>query len=128
MTERRQHPRYHLQWNIALLLTRQGRSVHLVGRTHDLSIGGASILVPEDVRTKDAVPVMIAPPPLFVGHDPELIEADARLVYSVLSTKHDRFRVGLEFMGFRGQGLAQLSKRLAKHIPGGKVPEPSAAG
>ncbi len=121
MKNRRQHPRYHLRWNVALELNRDGELVHVMGRTHDLSISGASILLPRDVHAMAVVPVMLAPPPLFTGQEAELIEAEARLVYSFLSPAHDSFRVGLSFLRFRGQGLEQLSKRLANHMPGGMV-------
>lgn len=122
MEEHRQHPRYHLRWDVALAFENGGRTQTAVGRTHDISLGGLSALVPCDVRSTGLLTVRLAPAPLHAGHESPMIDAQARLVYSILSPRDGCFRVGLAFESFTGDGRAQLRRRLDQHLPGFGLP------
>lgn len=122
MREQREYPRYHLRWNVALLGSENGRPLALNGRTHDLSEDGASILLPINPALGQRVTAMLAPPPLHPGHHPALIEVDSRVVYVLFAPRHDAFRLGLQFLDFRGAGRDALLQRLAKHLPGFSQP------
>jgi len=118
MKEQREHPRYHVRWNVAVLGSENGRSTAFNGRTYDLSEDGASVLLPTNPALGQRATAMIAPPPLHPGHQPGLIEVEARVVYVLFAPRHDAFRLGLQFVDFRGAGRIQLLQRLAEHLPG----------
>lgn len=117
MEEHRQHTRYRLRWDIALVHGAPTRPHTLRGRTNDLSLGGASVLIPDNPQLSGQLSVLLVPPPLQVGQAPRVIEAEARLVYSILSANACCFRIGLQFIRFKGDGQVLLEQRLTHHMP-----------
>ncbi len=117
MQEHRQHTRYHLRWDIALVSGAATQPLTLRGRTNDLSLGGASVLIADNPQLSGQLSVLLVPPPLQAGQAPRLIEADARVVYSILSANACCFRVGLQFVRFKDDGRMLLEQRLAHHMP-----------
>lgn len=85
------------------------------GRTYDLSLVGTGMHTNINIFTPSPVVVLLAPPPLHKGHRQKIIEIRARQVYAVYSGESFCFRLGLEFMDFKGDGLEVLKKRLEHH-------------
>lgn len=117
MSDLRQHPRYLLRWSAALVLNDHGRELSFAGRTHDISIGGLSLLTEDHVPALGRGVLVLAPPPIQPGQTPPLITAHVRVVYNVHSGRHLCFRLGLEFVTFDGPGRRQLADRLEHHVP-----------
>lgn len=80
------------------------------GRTNDISMLGLSILVGHNIFNEDEVTVLLAIPPAHVGETQKVIEATAKMVYTVFSSEHDTFRIGLEFRKFKRNGEQLLKK------------------
>lgn len=74
------------------------------GRTSDICIEGLSILVAENVFHDGYVTVLLAIPPEHVGEYQKIIEATAKMAYTVFSSEHDTFRIGLNFSKFKRNG------------------------
>lgn len=117
MTDKRNHPRYLLGWRAALVLDEHAASAAIEGKTHDLSIGGATVLTQQPVRGSGDATLLLAPPPLQCGRSEPIIVVQARLVYSVHSDAHMCFRAGLEFIRFEESGQRLLEERLVHHVP-----------
>jgi c-di-GMP-binding flagellar brake protein YcgR len=79
------------------------------GRTHDISTQGLSIVVDQNVFNEADVTVLLAIPPAHVGMPQKIIEATARMVYTVFSSEHDAFRIGLTFGQFKRNGREFLN-------------------
>jgi len=88
------------------------------GKTYDLSLVGTGMHTDTNIFTTSPVVVLLAPPPLHKGHRQKIIEIKARQVYAVYSGDSSCFRLGLEFVYFKGDGLQELKKRLEHHHPG----------
>lgn len=88
------------------------------GRTNDVSISGVSVLVEYNVFTDEEVTVLLAVPPTHPGLPEKIIEVRARMVYTVFSSEHDTFRIGLTFRGFKRNGRTVLKSLLDRcHFP-----------
>lgn len=117
MTDKRTQPRYLLRWRAALVLDERTASAAIEGKTHDLSVGGATVLTHQQVRDVGSATLLLAPPPLLCGQPQKIIVVQARLVYSVHSDAHMCFRTGLQFLRFEECGQRLLEERLVHHVP-----------
>jgi len=109
--ERRQEPRLPLQLKVAIVYHEHADaatrpSYH--GQTNDISLHGLSVLVPDNVFNHGEVTVLLAIPPARVGDPQKIIEATAKMVYTVFSSEHDTFRIGLTFSKFKGDARGLL--------------------
>lgn len=110
MRDQRQHRRYPVRWPVAIIFNHSQGEEIFHGHTHDLSISGASILTEHNVFTVDPVTLLISIPPLHPALKRTLIEAKARMMYNVLSPKHQCFRIGLSFKSFKNDGSYMLAQ------------------
>lgn len=74
------------------------------GRTHDISTAGLSVVVDTNIFSEGDVTVLLAIPPAHTGAPQKIIEATAKMVYTVFSSDHDAFRIGLDFRQFKRNG------------------------
>ncbi len=107
--------RYHVRWKIALIFDEAEHKPTYHGRTYDLSLVGTGMHTNINIFTASPVVVLLAPPPLHKGHRQKIIEIRARQVYAVYSGESLCFRLGLEFVSFKDDGLEVLKKRLEHH-------------
>ena len=91
-TERRQHERKPLRASGQLLLANRAP---MEIRTVDLSLGGAGVVAPVNLAPKLTCLVRIALPIKPKGS--ALIEAQAAVAHSVLSSSQSGFLIGLQF-------------------------------
>lgn len=109
--------RYHVRWKIALIFDDTEHRPTYHGRTHDLTLVGTGMLTHKDVFTEAPVVILLAVPPLQRDRKPAVIEIQARQLYSVYSGETYCFRLGLEFISFKGDGLQILEEGLSHYHP-----------
>ena len=109
--------RYSVNWKIALIFEDQERKPTFHGRTHDLSLTGTGMLTGDNLYAKSPVIILLAPPPLHLGHRQKLIEIKARQKYVVYSGETRCWRLGFSFLEFKNDGFDLLQDRLRHHQP-----------
>ena len=87
------------------------------GRTSDISMKGLSVLVEHNIFCEGEVTVLLALPPVHPGIPQKIIEATAKMVYTVLSAEYDAFRIGLVFRKFKHNGRQLLDAAIAERFP-----------
>lgn len=118
MREQRQHRRYPVRWPVAIIFNHARGDEIFHGHTHDLSLSGASILTEHNVFTTDVFTVLISIPPLHPALKRTVIEVKAKMMYSVLSPKHQCFRIGLHFREFKNNGTYALAQSFEQRFAG----------
>ncbi len=118
LPERREVPRFRLQLAVTILRhTGHGAAPRpaLRGRTIDVSMKGASVLLDENLHELGQATVLLHIPPEHRGEGMTIVTAIANLSNSVYSSRHGGFRIGLAFSGFEGNGKAQLQTYIDGH-------------
>jgi c-di-GMP-binding flagellar brake protein YcgR len=82
----------------------------LMVRTFDIGIGGVGIIAPANLPALLSCRVRIAVP--VKGHGSTTVEAQAKVVHSVLSGSEDGFRIGLQFVDLPPVALAAIKQFL----------------
>ena len=118
--EHRKHYRHPIHWRIAMVHKNGSRNDIYHGHTNDLSMWGASILVDHNIFVMSDVVLLLAIPPQHAGQKETIVEIQCRMVYTVLDSEHGRFRIGIRFRHFKGEGKRTLSNVLAKRA----IPKP----
>lgn len=101
-----------MHWDVAIVFDETDGRPTLHGRTHEVSVEGISILLDTNIFSTDPVTVLLAIPPLHHGQRKTIIEARSRMRYTVHSSTHDTFRIGIHLQSFKGNGKALLLKSL----------------
>ena len=117
--EKRRSSRYPLQLRVAVVYHQHQDAATRPtyhGRTCDISLQGLSILVEQNVFHEGEVTVLIALPPVHPGIPQKIIEATAKMLYTVLSAEHDTFRIGLVFRHFKRNGRHLLRAAIAERF------------
>lgn len=115
-TENRKQHRHPIHWRIALVHRYSDRNDIYHGRTHDLSVLGASIFVDYNIFMMSELVLLLAIPPLQPGHQETIIEIQCRMVYTILASAQSQFRIGIRFLDFKGDGKRLLSDILSKRV------------
>ena len=115
---KRKHYRHPLHWRVAIV-NKSGKQNDIYhGRTHDLSLSGASVLIESNVFFTSEIVLLLAVPPMQQGHKETILEIQCSVMHTVLDSEHSQFRLGMKFMQFKGDGKQILSDILSKrHIP-----------
>lgn len=115
---RRTDARYLVRWKVALVVGEGAQRRLYPMRTLDVSLGGMAVYGDLGLGLKGVVHVLIALPPLTAKDGETILDAEAKVVYSVLDTAKDCFRYGFSFVRFRGSDQEKLRVRLEKnHVP-----------
>ena len=112
MQDQRINPRYPLRWRAAL---RVPAGQMLYGGTVDVSIGGVSVLLEQNIVYGTMVSLFLQIPPPRVGAPPLVIETRAKVLYTAFSADHDRWRLGVQFLDFDAEHRKRLEKELSRH-------------
>lgn len=113
--QRRSDQRFRVRWKTGVVVGEgQARKI-LVMRSHDISLGGMAVLSNDKVPPAESYTVLVVMPPLMSGTKETVIETRAKIVYSVLDTSKDCFRLGIRFLEFKNDGQKLLRERLEKH-------------
>lgn len=114
--DKREEPRAPLHFKVAIVYHQhedEATRPRYHGRTNDISMKGLSILVDHNIFNAGEVTVLLAIAPSHIGETQKIIEATAKMVYTVFSSAHDTFRIGLEFRKFKRNGEQLLKKVIA---------------
>jgi len=114
--ENRKHYRHPIHWRIALVHKNGDKNDIYHGRTHDLSMWGASILVDNNIFVMSEVVILLAIPALHMGQKETIVEIQCRMAYTVLDSEQSQFRIGMRFLHFKGEGKRILSDILSKRV------------
>ena len=106
--EYRQAKRYYFHWPVAIVFDSTEDQDTYHGVTHDLSLHGCSILTEHNVFSDHPVSILLAIPLEHPGGRRRVVEVKARMVYTVLSSGHQQFRCGIQFLSFKGKSRATL--------------------
>ena len=101
--------RYLFHWPVALVFDSSEGEQTYHGRTHDVSVMGCSILTEHNVFSKNPVTVLLSLPADHAGGRRPVIEIKANMVYTVLASGHRKFRCGIQFLSFKGEGQKALN-------------------
>jgi len=112
--DHRKHYRHPIHWRIALIHKNIDKNETYHGVTHNLSVSGASILVDRNIFVTAEVVILLAIPPLHVGQKETILEIQSSMAYTVLDAEENRFRIGLHFLHFKGEGKRILNDILSK--------------
>lgn len=110
--ELRQHKRYNMHFKVAMIFSEQANRPTFHGITHDISVDGTAVITEHSIYTEEPITVLIAIPPVNIGQKQKILEARAKIVYAVHSSSHGRFRIGVHFEQFKGDGKGFLDKTL----------------
>jgi len=105
---KREHPRYPMRWKVAIVYDHVDARPTFHGVTNELSVSGMSLLTDHNIFTEEPVTLLLAIPPKHQGTRTKVVEIRARMVYTVHSSGHDKFRIGLQFKRFKDGGRALL--------------------
>ncbi len=119
-SDKRKETRYPLHLRVAVVYHQHEDAAtrpRYHGRTSDISMQGLSVLVEENVFHEGEVTVLLALPPVHPGIPQKIIEATAKMMYTVLSGEFDAFRIGLVFRSFKRNGRDLLDTALTERFP-----------
>lgn len=108
--EHRQEKRHPLHWPVAIVFDSTDQQHTFHGTTHEISLSGCSILTEHNVFSDLPVSILLSAPIDHPGGRRRVIEVRAQMVYTVLSSGHQRFRCGIHFLKFKGNGRATLTR------------------
>lgn len=111
--EHRKEKRHPFHWPVAIVFDSTEDQDIYHGVTHDLSLVGCAILTEHNVFSDQPVSILLSPPNEHAGGRRTIIEIKARMVYTVLSSGHRKFRCGIQFLSFKGKGRATLTQKIA---------------
>lgn len=112
--EHRAHPRYRVDWRVAIV-NEEGKNRDIFySRAYDVSLGGVSVLSDDNLFFDNAVVVLLCLPPQLPNGKVKIVEAHSRIVYTVLGASIQQFRIGIQFIRFKGDGRKALQDHLAQ--------------
>jgi c-di-GMP-binding flagellar brake protein YcgR len=112
--ENRREKRFPFKWEVAIVFDATDEQETYHGITKDISLGGCAILTEHNVYSEQPVSILIRLPAENPTGRTKIVEAKGRFVYTVLSAGHQKFRCGIEFTSFKGNGRSVLTKAIAK--------------
>lgn len=110
-SDKRAEPRAPLHFKVAIIYhlhPDEATRPTYHGRTHDISTQGLSVVVDRNIFSEGDVTVLLAIPPAHPGAPQKIVEATAKMIYTVFSSDHDAFRIGLDFREFKRNGKELL--------------------
>jgi hypothetical protein len=108
----RQVQRFPFHWEVAIVFDEREGKKTFHGTTHDISVMGCAILTEHNVFSEYPITVVIALPATNPGGQKTMVQAKGRMIYTVHSSGHRKFRSGIEFSSFANQSLEHLQHAL----------------
>jgi hypothetical protein len=121
--ENRKRERYLLHWKIAVVYEHNdnGESKRFYGKTFDVSLTGTSIYSDHNIFVEGPIIVLISMPSPDDPSKNKMLEIKSRMAYTYLCSNRQRFRTGIQFTEFKGDGKELLKALLDKKIPAGNT-------
>lgn len=110
--ERRQHPRYMVNWKVAIAA---GGQVHH-GHAGDVSLGGMTLFSDHRLDEKARCKIQFSIPGARRGMA-RLVQVDVRVMNVVLAANVCKFRMGVQFLGLAPPDRTALEGFLNNHLP-----------
>ena len=114
--EKRKQIRYRFHWPVAITTKGDAPSETFEGATHDISLAGCSALLDDNIEPGNMINVRLFLPLAKVGATREIVEIDARVVYTILPIGGTKFRCGIEFLQFRENSRKLLERAIELRI------------
>ena len=127
MEENRLHSRISIRWRSVIVTEEHGRRVTAQGKTYDISVSGVSIVCGRNLALNLPVTVYLLVHPGDQNNPELMIEAQGKIMNSVLSGPQGGFRLGIQFTKFAGDSKQLLMKHLPKTVAPKPPPAPAAA-
>lgn len=108
--EHREEKRHPFRWPVAIVFDSHEDRTTFHGTTHEVSLSGCSLLTEHNIFSEHPVSILLSAPAEHQGARRRVIEIKARMVYTVLSSGHQKFRCGVQFLSFKQDGRAKLSR------------------
>jgi len=93
--------RFAVHWKIGILYEKGGKREVFHGRTHEISASGASFLSQHNIFMEGEVTALLALPWYRDNLTEKIIEIKSRVIHTILSSEHNKFRTGLQFNNFK---------------------------
>jgi c-di-GMP-binding flagellar brake protein YcgR len=116
-SELRKFPRYRLHLHVAIVYENKGQSEIFHGRTHDVSLSGASVYSDHNIFVTEPIKVLLAIPSPSSNQSTRLVEIHTKMAYTVMPANHNKFRIGLNFLRFKADGRSILQEYLSNRTP-----------
>lgn len=116
-SEHRKDPRYRIHLHVALVYEKKGESEIFHGKTHDLSMSGASVYSDHNIFVEEPIKVLLAIPSHSSNQSTRLVEIHTKMAYTVMPANYHKFRIGLQFLSFKGNGRSVLAEYLSNRTP-----------
>jgi c-di-GMP-binding flagellar brake protein YcgR len=113
-SDHRSDKRFPFKWKVAIVFDSTENQDTYHGVTNDISLGGCAILTEHNVYSEQPVSVLLSLPAENPTGSHRIVEAKGRMVYTVLSAGHQKFRLGIQFTSFKQGGRSTLAKAFAK--------------
>lgn len=108
----RQYDRYAVHWQVVIIYRKDGKDATFHGRTYDLSLGGACIYADHNIFVVEPVAMSIR---VHTSHHSfKVIGVKCSMLYNILSSNYGKFRIGIQFIEFNGDGKEVLAEALSK--------------
>jgi hypothetical protein len=111
--EQRTHPRYLVNWRIAIVNKSDGSSHTYYGRAYDVSLSGANIHSEYNLNFSDSVILLLSMPTRTPGKQPKIIEVSGKSLYTILMANSPIFRMGFSFANFKSDNRRELEQYLS---------------
>ncbi len=109
------HTICHVHWRVAIEYEHLGKNYTVQGRTQDLSLQDANILIDQSISTDKTVKMYLGIPPLRATESETIIAIHCRIIGNVFESSHQQFRIGLRFLKFEENGRELLTTGLEEH-------------
>lgn len=116
MKQLRQAQRFPFHWAVAIVFdSKEGkRTFH--GTTHDVSTQGCAILTEHNVFSEYPVSILLALPAANPAGQKRVVQAKGRMIYTVHSSGHRKFRSGIQFIEFADNSKQLLQSALDERM------------
>lgn len=108
--DKRREKRYPFHWPVAIVFDATDDRDTYHGVTHELSLTGCSVLTEHNVFSEHPISLLVSLPVEHPGARRRVVEIRCRMVYTVLSSGHQMFRCGIQFVNFKGNGRTLLRR------------------
>lgn len=108
----REYDRYAVHWQVVIIYKKDGKDATFHGRTYDLSLGGACIYADQNIFVLEPVAMTIR---VHTNHHSfKVIGVKCSMLYNIISSNYGKFRIGIQFLEFNGDGKKVLAEALSK--------------
>lgn len=96
----RNHARYPLRLRCNIIFREHKSRPTYSGFTCNLSLSGAGVVIAQNVFTADLITVLMALPKASPNERTKIVEVNARIVRTMLSSYYQEFLLGIQFKSF----------------------------